>query len=49
VAKPKVILNGSFIVQFSTHLYFGNSALEFHGDETLSALMKLLSSLSSLL
>jgi hypothetical protein len=35
--------------QFSTHPYFENSAEEFHPYETLSTLIKLLSSLSSLI
>jgi hypothetical protein len=30
-------LGGYFMAQFSTHLYFGNSAEEFHPYETLSA------------
>jgi hypothetical protein len=34
---------------FSTHLDFENTAEEFHPHETLSAPMKLLSSLSSLI
>jgi hypothetical protein len=34
---------------FPTHLDFGNSTQEFHPHETLSASMKLLSSLSSLI
>jgi hypothetical protein len=37
------------MTQFSTHLYFKNSAEEFYGDETLSTAMKLLSSLTSLI
>jgi hypothetical protein len=46
--RNKAGLNANFISQFSTHLYFGNSAEEFYPHETLSAPMKLLSSLSSL-
>jgi hypothetical protein len=45
----KAILNGGFMTQFPIHQYFGNSAQEFHGDETLSTPMKLLSSLLSLI
>jgi hypothetical protein len=37
------------MTQFPTHPYFGNSAEEFHGDETLSTPIKLLSSLTSLI
>jgi hypothetical protein len=37
------------MTQFPIHLYFGNSAEEFYGDETLSTPMKLLSSLTSLI
>jgi hypothetical protein len=44
----KASLNDDFMVQFSTHPYFENSAEEFHPYETLSTPMKLLSSLSSL-
>ena len=40
-------LNGDFIVMLSMYPYFENSAEEFHPHETLSTLMKLLSSLSS--
>jgi hypothetical protein len=45
----KASFNGGFMTQFPTHPYFGNSAEEFHGDETLSTPMKLLSSLTSLI
>jgi hypothetical protein len=45
----KVILSASFMTQFPTHPYFGNSAEKFYMDETLSTPMKLLSSLSSLI
>jgi hypothetical protein len=37
------------MTQFSTHQYFRNSAEEFHPHETLFTLMKLLSSLTSLI
>jgi hypothetical protein len=37
------------MTHFSTHSYFGNSAKEFYGDETLSTPMKLLLSLTSLI
>jgi hypothetical protein len=46
---PKVSLNESFMIQFLTHPYFGNSAEEFHLHETLSISIKLLSSLTSLI
>jgi hypothetical protein len=42
-------LSGDFMLQFPTHLDFRNSTEEFHHHETLSASMKLLSSLSSLI
>jgi hypothetical protein len=45
----KANLSEDFMSLFSTHPDFGNSAEEFHGDETLSTLIKLLSSLSSLI
>jgi hypothetical protein len=38
-------LSGDFMLLFSTHLDFRNSAEEFYLHETLSAPMKLLSSL----
>ena len=37
------------MIQFSTHLYFGNSVEEFHLYETLSTFMNLLSPLFSLI
>jgi hypothetical protein len=45
--RYKASLNGDFMSLFSTHPNFENSAEEFHPHETLSAPMKLLSSLSS--
>jgi uncharacterized membrane protein YbaN (DUF454 family) len=42
-------VNESFITQFSTHQYFGNSAEEFYLHKTLSTRMKLLLSLTSLI
>jgi hypothetical protein len=45
----KASLSGDFISLFSTHPDFENSAEEFYPHETLSTLMKLLSSLSSLI
>jgi hypothetical protein len=42
-------LNGNFMSLFPTHPDFGNCAEEFHLHETLSAPIKLLSSLSSLI
>jgi hypothetical protein len=45
----KASLSENFMSLFPTHPDFGNSAEEFHGDETLSTPMKLLSSLSSLI
>jgi hypothetical protein len=41
----KVSLSGDFMSQFPTHLYFKNGAEEFRPHETLSTLVKLLSSL----
>jgi hypothetical protein len=35
----KASLSGGFMIQFSTHPYFRNSAEEFHPHETLSTLM----------
>jgi hypothetical protein len=48
--KRRIIsrMNRTFMSQFPMHLYFGNSAEEFHPHETLSTPMKLLSFISSL-
>jgi len=41
----KASLNGDFMALLPMHPYFENNAEEFHPHETLSTLMKLLSSL----
>ena len=43
----KASLNGDFMALLPMHPYFENNTEEFHPHETLSTLMKLLSSLSS--
>ena len=45
LAVNKASLSGGFILQFSIHSYFRNSAEEFYPHETLSTPIKLVSSL----
>jgi hypothetical protein len=47
--ETKANLSEDFMSRFLTHPDFRNSAEEFHPHETLSAPIKLLSSLSSLI
>jgi hypothetical protein len=44
---PKASLSGGFMTQLLTNSYFRNSAKEFYPRETISASIKLSSSLSS--
>jgi hypothetical protein len=45
LSLPKASLNRGFMVQLPKHSYFGNNAEEFYPYETISAPMKLSSSL----